>query len=112
MDIFWTKDIPLSSRDLIEIDSSLNKNTTQAVLRKLVEYEFIEVASIGYSGTVLTRLYQPLVSAEEYVAGSIPTKSMKNLIANFINDDNNAQELDDLEYLIKKKKSDLKRKKR
>ena len=42
-------------------------NTVQAVLRKLLKNNLIEVADIVYSGTVLTRSYKSMVTQEEFL---------------------------------------------
>ena len=45
----------------------LTMNTTQAVLRKLLKNNLIEIADIVYSGTVLTRSYKSVICQEEFL---------------------------------------------
>lgn len=109
MEIFWKSDKPISAAEINELDKSLNKNTIQAVLRKLLSYNLIEVKDIGYSGTVLTRLYVANISQEKFIAESLSDKSFKKLISNFIENSKDSEELEELENLIQKKKNQLKR---
>ena len=74
--------------------------------------EYIKVADIVYSGTVLTRSYTPCVSKEEYfnesfrdIVGSSPFA----LFASLIDAETDAEELEQLEQLIAKKKEELKK---
>ena len=46
-------------------------NTVQAVLRKLLKYQLVEVADIVYSGTVLSRSYRPTITSEEFAVHEV-----------------------------------------
>ena len=59
MKILWSSDKPLIASEILKRNDSLNINTVQACLRALVNKQFIKVADIVYSGTVLTRSYTP-----------------------------------------------------
>lgn len=50
---------PLIASEILKRDDSLNLNTVQAVIRTLLEKQYIEVDSVVYSGTVLSRSYKP-----------------------------------------------------
>lgn len=63
--VMWESNEPLSYGKIIEKEPTLNSNTVQAQLRKLLKKELIRVADVGYSGTVLCRLYEPVITAEE-----------------------------------------------
>lgn len=63
--ILWSSNMPLIASDIVKSDSSLNINTVQAILRKLLNKKLIEVAEIVYSGTVLTRSYRPLINQKD-----------------------------------------------
>lgn len=67
MSVLWNSESPLSANQICEKDEDLNMNTVQQVLQRLLKYEFIKVADIGYSNTVLTRLYVPVLSQPEYI---------------------------------------------
>ena len=66
MKILWNSPTPMIASDIEKNNPSLNINTIQACLRALMKAEYIKVADIVYSGTVLTRSYTPCVSKEEY----------------------------------------------
>ena len=66
MNILWNSQKPLIASEIAEYRSDLTINTVQAVIRKLLKYQLIEVADIVYSGTVLSRSYKPSISSEEY----------------------------------------------
>ncbi|MGX7199997.1 BlaI/MecI/CopY family transcriptional regulator [Enterococcus nangangensis] len=109
MNIFWNENKSLSANNIILLDSSLSKNTVQAVLRKLLKYKLIHVVDIGYSGTVLTRLYEARISQEEFVAELLTDDAFKNLLANYIENTDDNTELDMLDRLIQEKKQKLKK---
>ena len=64
MNILWNSQKPLIASEIAEYRSDLTINTVQAVIRKLLKYQLIEVADIVYSGTVLSRSYKPSISSE------------------------------------------------
>lgn len=67
MCIMWNADRPLLASEIVKSRDDLNINTVQSSLKSLVEKEYIEVADITHSRTVLARTYQPLVSKELYL---------------------------------------------
>lgn len=71
MRVLWNSSTPLVASQINNIDLKLNINTVQAVLKKLLLKEYIKIADIVYSGTVLTRSYEPTISIDEYVAGQL-----------------------------------------
>lgn len=66
MNILWESPKPLIASEIADAKSDLTINTVQAVLRKLLKYQLIEVADIVYSGTVLSRSYRPTITSEEF----------------------------------------------
>lgn len=66
MNILWNTEKPLIASEISEAKPDLTINTVQAVLRKLLKYQFIEIADIVYSGTVLSRSYRPTITSEEF----------------------------------------------
>lgn len=62
--VLWSAEKPRSASDIVSDDENLTINTVQTELRKLLKNDYIKVADIGYSGTVLCRLYSAAVSPE------------------------------------------------
>lgn len=112
MKILWSSDKPLIASEILKRNDSLNINTVQACLRALVNKQFIKVADIVYSGTVLTRSYTPLVSREDFLGTAcqdiIGKAKVSSLIASLIDTETNLSELEELEKLIEQKKEELK----
>lgn len=112
MKILWSSDKPLIASEILKRNDSLNINTVQACLRALVNKQFIKVADIVYSGTVLTRSYTPLVSREDFLETAcqdiIGKAKVSSLIASLIDTETNLNELEELEKLIEQKKEELK----
>ena len=112
MKILWNNSSPMIASETEENNPSLNINTIQACLRALLKSEYIKIADIVYSGTVLTRSYTPCVSKEEYFSESfkdIVGSSPFSLFASLIDSETDAEELEQLEQLIAKKKEELKK---
>jgi len=108
MGIFWENNEALSANDIYKERPDISKNTIQAVLRKLKNAEMIKVADIGYSGTVLTRLYRPIVMQSEFVGQTLSETSLKKRVADHI-EKSDEKELDYLEKLIQAKKAKISR---
>ena len=58
----------MTASQIVNSQPDLTMNTVQAILRKLLKRELIEVADIVYSGTVLSRSYKPAISQNDFVA--------------------------------------------
>lgn len=114
MKILWSSSKPLISSDFIKIDPSLNINTVQSALRMLLSNGYIEVADIVYSGTVLSRSYTPLISAEQYIrinfSGITESNFSSNLISHYIEQEDDLQVINRLENLLKKRREELEKK--
>lgn len=106
MQILWGTNEELSARVISE-QTKISKNTIQAVLRKLLEAKYIKTSSIGYSGTVLTRLYRPVMTEEAYLSTVVSKATMERLISNFVAQQENSEYLDHLNNLIQAKKDGL-----
>lgn len=74
--ILWNNSVSMTASEVVKTDETLTMNTVQAVLRKLLKENYIEVAEIVYSGTVLTRSYRPKVSREEFALQEMKTDYM------------------------------------
>ncbi len=68
MEVFWENDEPLSISGIIEKKPSLNKNTTNIVLKNLHKAGYIYVAEIVQTKTVLARAYKAAMTREECIA--------------------------------------------
>ena len=100
--LFLQNDIAVQQQDL-------SKNTIQAVVRKLKNHDLLKVADIGYSGTVLTRLYSPNVTQEDFLAAELSDQSLLNLITNFIETNKDIDTLNNLEKMIIERQGELKK---
>jgi len=66
MTILWSGEGSKTASLIVKDNPELTMNTVQAVLSKLLKDKLIKVADIVYSGTVLTRSYEPMVSQEKF----------------------------------------------
>ena len=111
MKILWSSDKPLIASEILKRNDSLNINTVQACLRALVNKQFIKVADIVYSGTVLTRSYAPIVTQDEYLDFAyqdiVGKGKSTSLIASLIDSETSPEELDLIEKMIQQKKQEL-----
>ena len=70
LEVMWREQKPMSYSQIVEAEPTLNANTVQAQLRKMLKKEWIRVADIGYSGTVLCRSYEPVYTKEEMLTSN------------------------------------------
>ena len=70
LEVLWESKEPLSYSQIVEVEPSLNVNTVQAQLRKLLKQGLIHVADVGYSGTVLCRNYEASCTKEELLTAN------------------------------------------
>lgn len=112
MTILWESSRPLVASEITKMDESLNINTVQAVIRKLLDKKYIEVDDIVYSGTVLTRSYKPALSKKEMAVQRFIGQfqgndkvSIPNLVATLLKHEKNEQEvIEELELLLAERK--------
>ena len=109
MQVLWRNGRSLTASEITNDNPDLNINTVQVGIRQLLKKEYIEVADIVYSGTVLCRSYKPIISKEEYVdaffrdeIGSI------SAALSFIDKTNDKSMLDELEKAIERKRKTIK----
>ncbi len=108
MKVLWNSDKGLTAVNICEIDPSLNINTVQASLKKLLKKNFISVEDIVYSGTVLTRSYIAHITSDEYMStqlqehyNSCKKGSLPKMVSYFLDTSTEKKEiLDELEKLI------------
>lgn len=118
MTILWESNTPLVASEITKMDDSLNINTVQAVIRKLLDKKYIEVADIVYSGTVLTRSYRPTLSKKEMTVQRFIKQfqendkvSIPNLVTTLLKHEKNEREvIEELEVMLEERKKLLKQK--
>lgn len=116
MEIIWKSSTksPLLASDIVKV-SSLSINTVNAALKKLLEKKLIEVADIGYSGTVLSRRYRSAVDQVDFATDQYVTQIKKmgkkvptsKLVATFLSDVEDKHTLSEIESMLSKYKTEL-----
>ena len=109
MSILWQSEKPMTAHQITETDDSLSIYTVQQVLQRLLKMEFIKIAEINYSGTVLARFYTPAVSQGSYIQFLLGADSVYQIASSLIESAQSDEELEKLELSIKKKRESLKR---
>ncbi|MBQ9142627.1 MAG: BlaI/MecI/CopY family transcriptional regulator [Lachnospiraceae bacterium] len=66
LSILWNSEKSLIASEVVTYREDLTINTVQAVLKKLLKRNLIEVDQIVYSGTVLSRSYKPTLTEAEF----------------------------------------------
>ena len=109
MQVLWGSDQSLTASEIASSDPALNINTVQVCIRQLLKNEYIQVADIVYSGTVLCRSYSPIVSKQEYV-DTFFRDDIGGLSAalSIIDETNDTSMLDELEKAIERKRKSIK----
>lgn len=111
MNILWDAKEPIIASEVVKTGTDLNINTVQAALRSLIKKNYIEVAEIVYSGTVLTRSYRAIVKREEVpneTANEI-RKALReeDVFARYIDEFDDSVLLAKLETIIEAKRKEL-----
>lgn len=111
MNILWDAKEPIIASEIVKTGTGLNINTVQAALRSLIKKNYIEVAEIVYSGTVLTRSYRAIVKREEVpneTANEI-RKALReeDVFARYIDEFDDSVLLTKLETIIEAKRKEL-----
>lgn len=111
MNILWDAKEPIIASEIVKTGTDLNINTVQAALRSLIKKNYIEVAQIVYSGTVLTRSYRAIVKREEVpneTANEI-RKALReeDVFARYIDEFDDSVLLAKLETIIEAKRKEL-----
>lgn len=112
MQLLWNADHPLIASEIAAMKPDLTVNTVQSVLRNLLKHKYIEVAKIVYSGTVLTRSYQPLITEQDFGIDQVISDfhsfrglSVSHLVASLLNEPVSSSEIDELEEVIRKQRA-------
>lgn len=110
MQILWASEKPMIASDILKQNPSLNINTVQASIRKLLSREMIRIADIVYSGTVLCRSYEPVISCEQYMLIELnsvlpcSSKGRSAFLCSLVEEGVSEEELDELMQMIKEHK--------
>lgn len=116
MNVLWSVEKPLVASEICRANPSLSINTVQAVLKGLLKRNLIRIADIVYSGTVLTRSYETVLSASNYSVSQFKDSlavinndvSTVGLIAALLEQEDNEEEvINELEELLKERKQQL-----
>lgn len=111
MRVLWIADEPLTASEILKRDLELNINTVQSVVKTLLEKEFIKVADIVYSGTVLCRSYIPLMTEQYYKEmmdlQQFDLSALYRVIKTYIRYESDLEFLEWFEPLVKKRKEEL-----
>lgn len=67
LNILWGSDKPMTSMDIVHKKWVLSQSTVQAVLRKLLKEELVEVKGKTFSGNVTSRQFVPTPKSKEEV---------------------------------------------
>lgn len=108
MQVLWGANGSMTASEIIREHPELNINTVQSCLKQLMKKEYIHVADIVYSGTVLCRSYAPTVSKDSYVSEFFSGGTSMEAAAQFIGGAKDVQDLDTLQALIDKRRAELK----
>lgn len=120
MEILWESSESLTASEITGKKEALSINTVQALLKKLLKKELIQVNRIVYSGTVLCRSYCPSVSPEafetqryienmkELEKGDFSSSRFVAALLDLEEDSGKAlKEIEELEKLLEEKKKEL-----
>lgn len=117
MNVLWEADRSLIAKDIIELNPLLSINTVQSVLKALLKKNYIKIAGIVYSGTVLTRSYMPVLSVDEYMI-NLMTKGMNKQVSTvgimaalLKKEKNEEQTIEKLEKMLEEYKKNIKKEK-
>lgn len=110
MKILWKEEVPVGASQIAQL-GSLSINTVQAVLKGLLADQYIKVADIGYSGTVLSRKYAAVLTADCYIKDNLlkftNLKSAAGIFASLLENEVDVQTINKLEDLLKERKKEL-----
>ena len=67
LNILWNSEEALTSSDIVEAGNRLSQSTVQAVLRKLLKDELVQVEGVTHSGNVLSRTYKPTEASRDVI---------------------------------------------
>ncbi len=110
MKILWNAEKPMTALEICHSIEDTTMNTIQAVLRKLLRTNYIAVADIVYSGTVLCRSYKAAVTSDTFALAKITddyqtygkTITKSSVVAALLDSEGDAQQkLADIKHMEK-----------
>lgn len=109
MEVLWDSDEPLKASDIVERNKNININTAQAALKTLLKLNYVRVADIVYSGTVLCRCFAPAIDERDYLNSVLSTNSRGlSVISALIGETADEEMLDELQKMIDDKRAAMK----
>lgn len=110
MEVFWKTDGPLSAPVIKEMRPSINLNTIQTTLKKLIKKQYIAVAGVEFRKKTVAKTYEPILQQSDYIKDWLSNNGSMAMALNFVNSLADENELNELEALIQKRKEDQKAK--
>ena len=116
LNILWNHGESLLASEIVKLDERLNINIVQATTKTLLKKKLIKISDIVYSGTVLSRRYEPTISKVDFLKEDMINyfQKIKNNISSFTivstlldTKETDLEMLDKLQQLIKEKKEIL-----
>ncbi|MDO4556990.1 MAG: BlaI/MecI/CopY family transcriptional regulator [Lachnospiraceae bacterium] len=105
--VLWNSESPLAITDIPKINSNLNVNTVAVSIRNLLKKQYIEIADVVLHGSSLTRTYRFKLSSEDYFLSQLEELNSTpiSIMAALVKKEKNADELNQLEQIIKEQKA-------
>lgn len=122
MKILHENDRALTSTEIVNCGAELTQSTVQAVLRKLLAAELVEVQGVTHSGNVLSRTFGPTEKSKDVLTQKFldDYKAFRTIISKadaiagmFATDEdlsNRLAEIEEIETLLAKLKKEVKSK--
>lgn len=116
LNILWNRGEPMLASEIAKCGEPLTINTVQATIKNLLKKKLVKVTDIVYSGTVLSRRYEPTIDKTDFIKEDMANyfQKMKDDISSFSilsalldSKETDVETLDKLEQLIKDKKEML-----
>ncbi|MGF1995902.1 transcriptional regulator, BlaI/MecI/CopY family protein [Enterococcus casseliflavus] len=104
---FYDINQPVTKQELLEKVPGLNKNTTAAVIRSLLNKGYLEVGEIRYSRTVLARAYRPSVPFLDFIKDEYGADVVEKLVKHAISSLEDKEKIPHLLNIITKRKNSL-----
>lgn len=102
---FYDINQPVTKQELLEKVLSLNKNTTAAVIRSLLDKGYLEVGEIRYSRTVLARAYRTCVPLVDFLKDEYGADVVEKIVKHAIGSLDDVQQINYLSDLVTDRKN-------
>lgn len=104
MEILWNANKSLCISDMVNIDKSLQKNSTSILLKRMLDKNLVYINEIKKNKKALTQYYKPAFSQEDFLLSTLSKKNAFQFASAFIKNCSSMNELEHLEKLIEDKK--------